>query len=179
MLLETLGWEAPYASDIVGTVDSASSFNLIGTGGSGGLTNGTNNNQVGVSDPRLSTLANNGGPTLTHALLTGSPAVDAGSNANLPPDTFDLDGDGNTSEAIPFDQRGMGFNRSVDGNGDGTATVDIGAYELQSILVTNTADSGAGSLRQAITDANVKRRQRCHQLPGRADWHNHTLKCAT
>ena len=66
------------ASDISGTVSG--SFNLIGTGGSGGLVNGVNNNQVGVSDARLSPLANNGGPTQTHALLSGSPALDAGSN---------------------------------------------------------------------------------------------------
>jgi CSLREA domain-containing protein len=143
------------ADDIFGTMDPFSSFNLIGTGGSGGLTNGINNNQIGVSDPKLATLTNNGGPTQTNALLPGSPAIDAGSNANLPSDTFDLDGDGNTSEPVPFDQRGSGFSRASDGNGDGASTVDIGAYEVQSIIVTNTADSGAGSLRQAITDANV------------------------
>ena len=143
------------ADDIVGTMDPISSFNLIGTGGSGGLTNDTNNNQIGVSDPKLATLSNNGGPTQTHGLLPGSPAIDAGSNANLPSDTFDLDGDGNTSEPVPFDQRGPGFSRASDGNGDGISTVDIGAFEVQSILVTNTADSGAGSLRQAITDANT------------------------
>ncbi|MDX6611148.1 MAG: fibronectin-binding autotransporter adhesin [Blastocatellia bacterium] len=57
--------------------------------------------------------------------------------------------------SLTTDQRGAGFARSTDGNGDGIATVDIGAYEVQSILVTNTADSGAGSLRQAITDANA------------------------
>ena len=70
------------ASDIVGTVDSSSSFNLIGMGGSGGLTNGVNSNQVGVADPRLGPLVNNGGPTQTHALRVGSPALDAGSNAS-------------------------------------------------------------------------------------------------
>ena len=31
-------------------------------------------------DPMLAPLADNGGPTLTHALLAGSPAIDAGSN---------------------------------------------------------------------------------------------------
>jgi CSLREA domain-containing protein len=123
------------ASDIFGTVDLASSFNLIGTGGSGGLMNGINNNQVGVANPLLGPLANNGGPTLTHALLLGSPALDAGSDANLPADTFDLDGDGNTVEAIPYDQRGAGFNRIVDATDiDTTATVDVGAFEAQVTL---------------------------------------------
>jgi hypothetical protein len=66
------------ASDIGGVVNGASAFNLIGTGGGGGLADGANNNLVGVSDPRLGPLADNGGPTQTHALLPGSPALNAG-----------------------------------------------------------------------------------------------------
>jgi hypothetical protein len=138
------------ADDISGTVDATGSFNLIGAGGSGGLTNGTNNNQVGVSDPRLAPLANNGGATQTQALLSDSPAIDAGDNCVLSNSCSSA-----LPSAITTDQRGVGFNRSADGNGDGTATVDIGAYEVQSILVTNLNDNGAGSLRQAITDANA------------------------
>jgi hypothetical protein len=134
--------------DISSTVDPSSSFNLIGTGGSGGLTNGVNNNQVGVSNALLGALANNGGPTQTMALLPGSPAIDAGNNSAVTNPPF---------SGPPFaDQRGVGFNRFADGNGDGAATVDIGAYEVQSILVTNTNDSGPGSLRQAILDANAR-----------------------
>jgi CSLREA domain-containing protein len=102
------------ANDIQGmAVDSNSSFNLIGTGGAGGLASGApNNNLVGVSDPGLGSLQNNGGPTQTHALLTGSPAIDAG------------DGFG-----LITDQRG--FNRPVDIPGvnnvaDGS---DIGSFE--------------------------------------------------
>ena len=33
---------------------------------------------MGIIDPMLSPLSNNGGPTETHALLAGSPAIDAG-----------------------------------------------------------------------------------------------------
>jgi hypothetical protein len=62
------------ASDIGGTVDPGSSYNLIGTGGSGGLSDGVNHNLVGVSNPGLGPLADNGGPTQTCALLPGSPA---------------------------------------------------------------------------------------------------------
>ena len=71
------------ADDIAGTVDAASSFNLIGTGGAGGLVNATNNNQVGVADAKLGALANNGGPTQTHALLDTSPALETGNNFAL------------------------------------------------------------------------------------------------
>ena len=77
VVLNTIGTgtNAP-ASDIVGSVSAASSYNLVGTGG---LTNKVNNNLVGVTNPGLAaTLANNGGPTETLALLTGSPAIGAG-----------------------------------------------------------------------------------------------------
>jgi len=51
---------------------------------------------------------------LTHYLLPGSPAIDYGDNA---------------SDHCPLmDQRGV--DRPQDGDGDGTATCDIGAFEL-------------------------------------------------
>ena len=54
-------------------------------------------------------------------LSSGSPAINAGSNALLPADDLDLDGDGNTTEAIPVD---------LDGNVRvQSGTVDMGAYE--------------------------------------------------
>jgi hypothetical protein len=115
-------------SDIGTTIDASSSFNLIGVGGSGGLTNGVNNNLVGVADPRLGPLANNGGPTQTHALLTDSPALDAGDNCVT--ETTHC-GEPNLPQ-LTTDQRGAGFNRIVDGpDANTTATVDIGAYETQ------------------------------------------------
>jgi hypothetical protein len=105
------------ADDIQGTgpVDSNSAYNLIGTGGAGGLTAGSPNfNQVNVSNPGLGPLQNNGGPTQTHALLDGSPAIDAGDDFSATPTT---------------DQRG--FNRPVDipevtNVADGS---DIGSFE--------------------------------------------------
>ena len=106
-------------SDIFGTVASASAFNLIGTGGAGGLTNGTNSNQVGVTNLGLSGLANNGGPTQTVALLPGSPAIAAGSTTYV--------------TAGETDQRGSP--RTVNGK------VDIGAYELQATTMTSTASA--------------------------------------
>jgi hypothetical protein len=94
------------------------SYNLIGDGAFGDFSHGANNNQVGSSgtplNPLLGPLQNNGGPTFTHALLGGSPAIDKGiANGNA------------------TDQRGQ--SRTVDdagvanaSGGDGT---DIGAVE--------------------------------------------------
>ena len=72
--------------DISGTVVASSSYNLVGDGtGSVGLTNGVNNNQVGSGaspiNPQLGPLADNGGPTFTHALLPASPAINTANNA--------------------------------------------------------------------------------------------------
>jgi hypothetical protein len=69
------------------------------------------------------TLANNGGPTRTHALVAGSPALNAGNNSHLPTD-------------MPFDQRGTGFSRMVSG------IVDIGAFEAQSLAITSSTPPG-------------------------------------
>ena len=108
--------------DIAGTVSPASTFNLIGTGGAGGLTSGTGGNQVGVASPGLGSLAANGGSSETIALLPGSPAIDAGT---------DVPNNGTT------DQRGPGFVRIQSGG------IDIGAYELQpGIVIGATVEWG-------------------------------------
>lgn len=74
-------------------------------------------------DPNLLPLGNYGGPTMTMPPRPGSPAIDAGDNS------LAKDADGN---ALISDQRGQP--RILDGNGDGTATVDIGAVEFQPAL---------------------------------------------
>ena len=87
-------------------------------------------------NPLLTPLGNYGGPTQTMELLPGSPAIDAGTS----------DFPGITLNLLSTDQRGQA--RLWNG------TVDIGADEGVLFTVTTTADSGAGSLRQAILDAN-------------------------
>lgn len=122
-------------SDISGTASASSNNNLIGVGG--GLTNGVNGNLVGITNPLLAALANNGGPTATHALLCASPALDNGDNSVT-----------GAPWSLATDQRG--FARQTHGN------VDIGALEMVVAggIVTNTNNSGPGSLRDAITYAN-------------------------
>lgn len=63
------------------------------------------------TNPLLAPLADNGGDTLTHALAAGSPAIDTGDNAGCP----------------ATDQRNRV--RPYDGDGDTTATCDLGAFE--------------------------------------------------
>lgn len=90
--------------DIAGDVTStlSGSHNLLG------VTFLTAPTDSLFGDPQLSPLSANGGPTQTHALLAGSPAIDAGSNP----------------AADAFDQRGAGFARQR-----GSAS-DIGAVEF-------------------------------------------------
>lgn len=70
-------------------------------------------NIIGVS-AQPGVLLNNGGPTPTVALLSGSPAIDAGDPAV-------------GSSCAATDQRGVA--RPIDGNGNGLAVCDMGAYE--------------------------------------------------
>jgi hypothetical protein len=86
-------------------------YDLFGTT-NGPIAAGSNN--LSVANAKLGPLQNNGGPTFTHALLCGSPAINAGSNSNAP----------------ATDQRG--FPRIVDG------TIDIGAFEYNNLPPTIT-----------------------------------------
>ncbi|GAB4026184.1 beta strand repeat-containing protein [Spirosoma gilvum] len=70
-------------NNIESTLGSGSTNNIIGPGNTGGLTNGVNGNQLGV-DPLLSVLGNYGGSRQTHALLPGSPAINAGTASGAP-----------------------------------------------------------------------------------------------
>ena len=79
----------------------------------GSQTSSGSNNITG--DPLLGPLQDNGGLTLTHALLAGSLAINAGDNS-LAVDAM--------SNPLTIDQRGAGFDRIL------IETVDIGAFEL-------------------------------------------------
>ena len=75
---------------------------------------------VTLADPQLGPLQNNGGPTQTHALLAGSPAIDGGNPSGCRDSLGTL---------LTTDQRG--FPRPVDGNNDSVTACDIGAFESQ------------------------------------------------
>ncbi len=125
---------------MVGRFDTANvKYNLIGSGNSIldllGVpvstldpTNLHSTNLTLNNSTLLGLLQNNGGPTPTHALLSGSEAIDMGS------DTYAEDP--STHVQFTSDQRGTGFTRFYDilgvgVNGGFPAPVDIGAYEIQ------------------------------------------------
>lgn len=102
-------------NECAGTLTSNGN-NLLGSSNPGCTIVGS---PVTIANSRLGPLQNNGGPTQTHDLLVGSPAIDAGNPGGCR-DQF--------GALLTTDQRG--FPRSVDGNNDSVATCDIGAYEL-------------------------------------------------
>jgi hypothetical protein len=129
-------------------------YNLIGDDGNDGNATGAFNNtgdQVATVNNNINAmvgpLVDNGGPTLTHALEEGSPAIDA----------------------IPVDANGCGTDFVTDQRGverpQGEAC-DMGAFELN-LIVNNdedtpaandgecTTDPGGCTLREAIDDANA------------------------
>jgi predicted outer membrane repeat protein len=90
-----------------GTVTSFG-YNLSSDDGGGYLTGP--GDQINT-DPLLGPLQDNGGPTFTHALLPGSPAIN--------------EGDPNFSPPPLYDQRGCSFDRVFNGR------IDIGSFETQ------------------------------------------------
>ncbi|MFM9963682.1 MAG: choice-of-anchor Q domain-containing protein [Planctomycetaceae bacterium] len=129
---------------------SDAGHNLIEDVGTITLFGASGTNILG-QDPQLDVLQDNGGPTFTHALLFGSLARDTGDNV------------GTTAG----DQRG--FTRIFDGDGNGIATVDIGAFE-SGFIINSFADTidenildginadrfGVSTLRATIMQANAR-----------------------
>jgi predicted outer membrane repeat protein len=111
-------------SEYVSLIGDTTGATVTGTGNKNGV------------DPLLGPLTiANGGPTATHTLSAGSPAIDSGANPT----------------GAANDQRGAGYPRGVN------FTPDMGAVEYVPPVLTvfTPADSGPGTLREAITEANA------------------------
>jgi Divergent InlB B-repeat domain/Right handed beta helix region len=104
--------------DNSGTIASLG-YNLASDNGGGFLTGP--GDQINT-DPLLGPLQDNGGPTFTHALLPGSPAIDHGDPSFAPPPDYD--------------QRGPGYARVV-------GRIDIGSFEVQPTVTINVRTNPA------------------------------------
>lgn len=109
---------------------SSAGYNLIGD--TSGCTFTPDMGDLTSLDPKLGPLQNNGGSTLTHALLDGSPAIDAGNPAGCV---------GSTGPLLT-DQRGV----------PRLGRCDIGAYEVLAIKLslTKAVDNPEPALGQQI-----------------------------
>ncbi len=89
-------------------------------------------------------------------LQLGSPAIDAGHNADIPSELADCHGGDTAVAAVAFD----GQPRLADGDGNGLATVDMGAYEAPTsslphhrLTITRTG-TGSGTVTSTTTEIN-------------------------
>ncbi len=105
--------------DVYGTLQTGSTRNLLGLGGAGGLSGPANIVLAGAETPGLAALADNGGPTWTHALEPGSKAINNGSDVQA------------IAVGVLADQRGAA--RYI-------GPVDIGSYEVGLPTSAPTAD---------------------------------------
>ncbi len=135
------GNTAPSAADIYNTdILTRVGANIVQSLINEGPVNGSGT--ISNAAPQLAALGNYGGPTQTMPPLAGSPAIDG-----VPA--------GSEVAGLITDQRGTGFPRVVDGDGNGSALADIGAVEAQTtLIVTHNRDDGSyGSLRYAVFGA--------------------------
>lgn len=107
---------ATHGPDCSGTISSLG-HNLVEDTTDCVISGISTGNLLGV-DPVLGPLQNNGGQTLTHALLSSSPAIDAGDPGGC------LD---HNNALVTTDQRG--YARPIDGDGNGSSRCDMGAFE--------------------------------------------------
>jgi hypothetical protein len=128
-LRNTIVADQDQGEDCGGDPVASRGYNLDGDG-SCGLDQPTD---LSGADPRLGLLRDNGGPTETHALLAGSPAVDRGSC----PTSF-------------FDQRGLPRHVDAPGIANADDACDVGAFEAQ-------AGTALGGVSGIVTSAATGR----------------------
>ena len=90
--------------------------------------------EIIIADPQLGPLADNGGPTMTHALLAGSPAINAGTNCT-----------------IGVDQRYVARD----------AQCDLGAFEFIDFTTADLTMAASGTVDKSTGGAVVTGTVRC------------------
>lgn len=86
------------------------------------IEDGSCNTQAQSIAPLLGLLSDNGGPTLTHSLLTNSPAINTGDNSNCPT----TDQRGETRANIPTNPCDVGSFEVIDNNDDSLFVIPLG-----------------------------------------------------
>ncbi|OYP38161.1 hypothetical protein CGZ80_02725 [Rhodopirellula sp. MGV] len=129
-------------NNLAGVSIVSQGHNLLDDTPSGDAAHATATGDMRGTDPLLAPLADNNGPTPTHALMANSPAINAGDN--------DLAVDSN-GVPLNFDQRGEGFARV---SGD---TVDIGAFESDNSgpQVESISINGGQAQRSSVREITV------------------------
>ncbi|RYX80940.1 hypothetical protein EON83_26385 [bacterium] len=119
-------------------VYQSNGFNLVGDGNAASVFNTSGDQVIGNGDPGVEALADNGGPTQTARLLSGSAAIDKGNSA------------------LSTDQRGL--LRPVDfpilANASGGNGSDIGAFEVQNeapVVADVSIDQSAPKTNDSLT----------------------------
>lgn len=124
-------------------------YNLIGNGtGNGTLFFYENGDVTGVTDPKLGPLAENSGPTQTCALLTGSPAFNAGST------TLTTDQRGTTRPQGPG--KDIGAFETVVANVKPTVTISSPTANQSLLRSAFTSITGGASDDVGVTQATLK-----------------------
>lgn len=125
--------DSGYAPDCGGMTITSDGYNFVGTTAGCDLSSGSGDIlNLGEGVAKLGPLANNGGLALTHAILSGSALIDAGDPSGCSDEV---------GTVLTGDE--TGGTRAVDGNADGSALCDIGAFELKHGVVV---DAGSSSL---------------------------------
>ncbi len=113
--------------NLIGNVSAVSAFTQMGD---------QTGNSTTPLDPKLATLADNGGATRTHALLAGSPALDKGAAATDPIAATAVTTDQHASPR-PVDLPDASYPNATGGDGS-----DIGAFEAQALTAATVSISG-------------------------------------
>lgn len=140
----------PELAFVAGSITS-SGGNLVGDSIGDAANTGTPvaylSSDIRDSNPHLTPLQNNGGPTPTHVPLAGSPLIDKGLNSSAV--------DPDTGAPLTTDQRGDGFPRLTDGDNNGIVTVDIGACEARFLSTTAASVTVTGRVLTASGQAVI------------------------
>jgi predicted outer membrane repeat protein len=119
-------------NDAESTIDVQNTLVRGGLSGQHVRNDGTINDNGGniTGDPMFAAPSNG-----DYHLQSGSPAVDAGNDSLIPDDSLDLDADGDSSEAVPYD---------LDQRSRTEGAVDLGPYERGGAAPQFTASLSSG-----------------------------------